>query len=385
VTELTTDKWVYGGSSLARVEGRVVLVPFTLPGEQVRSELRKGTSAELKEIVTASPERVKPACPVFTRCGGCHYQHAPYAFEHAAKVEILREQLRRVGKIDYPGEIRSITGPDLGYRNRVQLHLRNQQIGYLAAGSHDLVSISECPIASPKLNEAIAQLRERMREPKFPHFVHSMELFSNETDIQLNVLETERPVAQWFYKSFDSVVGLDYATDFGTFRVSPKSFFQVNRFLLNELVRAAVPEEGGRSALDLYAGVGLFAIPMAGRFEQVTSVESGSTATRDLEFNAKRAETALESVNARVEDYLMNIHARPDFVLADPPRAGLGKTVVSHLNRLAPARITIVSCDPATLARDLAALKAYEITRMTMVDLFPRTYHLETVVELRRH
>ena len=384
MTELTTEKWVYGGSSLARVDGRVVLVPFTLPGEQVRSELHKGTSAELKEIITASPKRVKPACPVFSRCGGCHYQHAPYAFEQAAKVEILREQLQRVGKIEYAGEIQAVTGPELAYRNRVQLHLRNQQIGYLAAGSHDLVPISDCPIASPKLNEAITQLCDRMREPKFPHFVHSLELFSNEMDIQLNVLETERPVAQWFYKSFNSVVALDYATDFGTFRVSPKSFFQVNRFLLNDLVRAAVPEEGGRSALDLYAGVGLFAIPMAGRFEQVTSVESGSAATRDLEFNAKRAGVALESVNARVEDYLMNVNARPDFVLADPPRAGLGKTVVSHLNRLAPTRITIVSCDPATLARDLAALKGYAITGMTMVDLFPRTYHLETVVELRR-
>ena len=382
--ERKIDKWVYGGSSLARSDGRVVLVPFTLPGEQVRVELLKGTGAELKEIVTASPERVTPPCPVFSRCGGCHYQHAPYAFEHAAKVEILREQLRRVGKIEYPGEIRSVTGPDLGYRNRVQVHLRNQQIGYLAPGSHDLVPISECPIASPKLNEAILQIRDRMREPKFPHFVHSMELFTNETDIQMNVLETDRPVAQWFYKSFNSVVGLDYATDYGTFRVSPKSFFQVNRFLLNELVRAAVPEEGGRTALDLYAGVGLFAIPMAGRFEQVTSVESGSTATRDLEFNANRAGIALEGVNARVEDFLMNHKSRPDFVLADPPRAGLGKTVVSHLNRLSPPRITIVSCDPATLARDLAALQGYEITGMTMVDLFPKTYHLETVVTLRK-
>ena len=241
------------------------------------------------------------------------------------EVEILREQLRRVGKIEYAGEIRSVTGPDFGYRNRVQLHLRNQQIGYLAAGSHDLVPIADCPIASPKLNEVIGQLRDRMREPKFPHFVHSMELFTNESEVQLNVLETDRPVAQWFYKSFNSVVGLDYPTDFGTFRVSPKSFFQVNRFLLNELVRAAVPDEGGKRALDLYAGVGLFAIPLAQRFEQVTSVESGSAATRDLEFNATRAGIALEGVNARVEDYLMNIKSRPDFVLADPPRAGTGE------------------------------------------------------------
>jgi len=359
-------------------------VPFALPGEIARVHLHNGPQTDLKEIVSTSPERVTPPCPVFSRCGGCNYQHAPYSFEQAAKVEILREQLRRVGKIDYTGEIRSVTGPDYGYRNRVQLHLRNQQIGYLAAGSHDLVPISECPIASPKLNEVIGQLRDRMREPKFPHFVHSMEIFTNESDVQLNVLETDRPVAQWFYKSFNSVVGLDYATDFGVFRVSPKSFFQVNRFLLNDLVRAAVPEEGGNLALDLYAGVGLFAIPLAGKFEEVISVESGSGATRDLEFNATRAGIGLEGVNARVEDFLMNFKGRPDFVLADPPRAGLGKTVVSHLNRLAPQRITIVSCDPATLARDVASLSGYEIARMTMVDLFPKTYHLETVVELRR-
>jgi 23S rRNA (uracil1939-C5)-methyltransferase len=361
-----------------------VFVPFTLPGEQVRVELHHGTNASLSEIVTAAPQRVQPACPVFSKCGGCNYQHAPYSFEQTAKAEILREQLRRVGKIDYTGEIRSVAGPELGYRNRIQLHLHNQQIGYLAAASHDLVSVSSCPIASPRLNEVIAQLRERMREPKFPHFVHSLELFTNESEIQLNILETDRPVAQWFYKSFDSIVGLDYPTDFGIFRVSPKSFFQVNRFLLNDLVRAAVGNEGGGSALDLYAGAGLFAIPLARKFKHVTSVESGSTATRDLEFNAARAGTTLEAINARVEDYLANITSAPDFVLADPPRAGLGKTVVSQLNRLAPARLTIVSCDPATLARDLAGLKGYKITELTMVDLFPRTYHLETVVELRR-
>lgn len=361
-----------------------MLVPFTLPGETARVELRDGTNTVLKEIVKPAAERTAARCPIFSRCGGCHYQHASYAFEQAAKAGILREQLRRVGKIEYAGEIRTICGPEFGYRNRVQLHLRHQQIGYLAAASHELVAVEECPIASPRLNHAITALRQRMREPKFPHFVQSLELFTNESDIQLNVLETERPVAQWFYKSFDSIAGLEYPTDFGTFRVSPKSFFQVNRFLLNDLVRAALPEKGGKTALDLYSGVGLFAIPLAGRFERVTSVESGSAATRDLEFNAARAGVKLEAVNARVEDYLAKLASRPDFVLADPPRAGLGKTVVSHLNRLAPPQITIVSCDPATLARDLAGLSQYQIARITMVDLFPRTYHLETVVELYR-
>jgi 23S rRNA (uracil1939-C5)-methyltransferase len=366
------------------VEGRVVLVPYTLPGEKVQIRLQKGIEAELEQVVAPSRERVSPVCSVFTQCGGCSYQHAPYEFEKTAKVEILREQLRRVGKIEYAADIPLIAGPELGYRNRVQLHLKDRRLGYLAAGSHQLVPVSNCPIASPRINQAIQDLERRLTEPKFPHFIHSLELFTNETDIQLNVLETERPVAQWFYKSCGSVVGLDYATAFGTFRISPRSFFQVNRFLLEDLVRLALPEEGGASALDLYAGAGLFALPLAAKFKKVTAVESGTTAARDMQFTAERAEVHIEGVNARVEDYLERANSAPDFVLADPPRAGLGKVVVDHLNRLAPGRLTIISCDPATLARDLAGLKSYRIEGITLIDLFPRTPHLETVVKLAR-
>ncbi len=382
LNEVQIEKWVYGGSSLARIDGRVVLTPFTLPGELAKIELGDDVNAQLLEVLEPSPERITPPCPVFGRCGGCQYQHAPYSFELAAKAEILREQLRRVGKIDYPGEIRTLSGPDYGYRNRVQLHLRNGKLGYLALRSHDLVPITECPISSPRINTAITQLIERMKQPKFPHFVKSFEVFTNETDIQLNVVETERPVAQWFFKSFDSVVALEYPTAHGIFRVSPKSFFQVNRFLVDDMVRAAIPADGGSTALDLYAGVGLFALPLAQKFKKVTAVESGSAATRDLESNTQRGGVKVEIHNARVEDYIERLHDKPDFVLADPPRAGLGKPVTAALNRLSPPRITLVSCDPATLARDLAALSKYRITQMTLVDLFPRTHHLETIVSL---
>lgn len=382
VNEVQIEKWVYGGSSLARIEGRVVLVPFSLPGERAKIEVGDNIDAQLLDLVQPSAERISPPCPVYGRCGGCQYQHAPYAFQVSAKVEILREQLRRVGKIDYQGQIQTISGPEYAYRNRVQLQLRNGKLGYLVPRSHDLIPISACPIASPRINAVITQLLERMKQPKFPHFVKSFEVFTNETDIQLNVLETERPVAQWFFKSFDSLVGLDYPTGAGIFRVSPKSFFQVNRFLIDEMVRAAVPADGGSAALDLYAGVGLFALPLSRNFKKVTAVESGSAATRDLEFNVQRAGLKIDAQNSRVEEYLEKLDATPDFVLADPPRAGLGKAVTAALNRLAPARITIVSCDPATLARDLAALGKYKIAKMTLIDLFPQTYHLETIATL---
>jgi len=380
---VTIEKWVYGGDALARVDGRVVLAPFVLPGETARLNVGEHIHADLLEVTAAAPERVEPPCPLFTRCGGCQYQHAPYQFQVARKVDILREQLRRVGKIDYTGEIETLSGPPLNYRNRAQFHIADGRIGYLAARSHTLVPVNgECPISSPRLNQALAEMRARLPDPRFPRFVHCLEIFTNEVDLQVNVLEADRPVARSFYDWCGSMVAIDYATSFGTFRVSPRSFFQVNRFLVEPLVDAALQNATGETALDLYAGVGLFALSMARRFKNVTAVEAGSDAARDLEVNAARAGVSLGIERARVEDFLPRLNTPPDFVLADPPRAGLGKQVVAQLARLAPPRLTIVSCDPATLARDVAALTGYKIERLILADLFPQTYHLETIAHL---
>ncbi len=395
LNEVTIEKWAYGGAGLARIDGtdegkvetkgKVVFVPFVLPGERARIEIESGVNARLADLLEPSPERVAPPCPLFARCGGCHYQHAPYEFQLARKAEILREQLRRVGKIAYEGEIKILSGPSFGYRNRIQLRVDNRKLGYLAARSHDLVPLTgECPIASPKLNAAIAAMRDRLHDARFPRFLTSFELFTNEAELQVNVVESTQPLRKDFFEWCESVAALVYPTPFGNFRVSPHSFFQVNRFLIEKLVHAAIDGAAGSSALDLYAGAGLFALPLAKQFDSVTAVEAGSSAARDLEFNATGANIRTE--RSRVESYLAGLESTPDFVLADPPRTGLGKESVAHLNRLAPPRIAIVSCDPATLARDLAGLlgneAGYSIQRVTMIDLFPQTYHIETVVHL---
>src|ERR1019366_8295089 len=217
---IKVDKWVYGGESLARVDGRVVFAPYLLPGETARLKIGKDVHAELIDVVTPSDIRVDPPCRLFARCGGCHYQHAPYEFQLAQKVEILREQLRRVGKIEYAGEIATISGPPLGYRNRAQFHVQDGRIGYLEARSHTLVPLSgECPVASPKLNAALAALREKLRDPQFPRFVSSIELFTNEADVQVNIVESEKRVARWFFDWVGSTEILDYQTTLGTFRV----------------------------------------------------------------------------------------------------------------------------------------------------------------------
>ena len=391
--EVVVEKLIYGGDGLSRMDGRVVLTPFVLPGERamVRPDRSKPDllRTKLVRVEEASPERVTPGCPYFLRCGGCHYQHASYEYQLVQKQVILREVLFRVGKLTV-GEIETVSGDPWGYRNRSQFQFRGGKLGYLEAGSHTLVPITQCPISSPKMNDALTELQQMMKDRRFPRFVRAMELFTNETEVQVNVLETEKPVAKYFFDwCAERIPGadagaLDYAAAGDVFRVSHNSFFQVNRHLVDRLVAEALDGAEGESALDLYAGGGLFSLGLARRFGNVTAVESGTSATEDLKFNAERAGVTLTAVKRSVEDYLGTLSEAPDFVLADPPRAGLGKRAVGDLIRLKPRAITIVSCDPATLARDLGPLvgAGYQVVKTTLIDLFPHTFHMETVVRL---
>ena len=388
------EKLVYGGGGIGRLDGRAVLAPFVLPGERVQvavtAEKPGLLHADLLEVREAAPERIAPACPYFARCGGCHYQHARYEFQLALKRGILEDQLRRIGKIAPPAEIGVVAGLPWGYRNRVQLHIAGGELGYRAAQSHRLCGIESCPVGSPAVNAAIAVLREMLRDPRWPKFIRVLELFTNETQVQLNVLETDRPVARRFFEwCAETIPGfvsgpLDYGAGGYTWRVSGGSFFQVNRFLIEPLVDTALADAEGQTAADLYAGVGLFSLPLARRFASVTAVESGARAVEDLRFNAQRAGVGIRAERSGAESWLETLASPPDFVLLDPPRAGIGRRVVERLARLRVPQVAIVSCDPATLARDLAGLLAagYRIGRMTLVDLFPQTYHLETVVRL---
>jgi 23S rRNA (uracil1939-C5)-methyltransferase len=234
----------------------------------------------------------------------------------------------------------------------------------------------------------IPVLAKMLRDSRWPKFVRSIELFTDEEKVQLNIRETDRPVArrffEWCAETIPALVPgpLDYC---GQFRVSGNSFFQVNRFLLDALVETALDGAQGDWALDLYAGAGLFSLPLARRFGAVTAVESGAGAVYDLRWNAERAGAVnLRAEQQTAEKYLESLDVAPDFVLLDPPRAGLGPGMVTQLNRLRPRALVIVACDPVTLARDLAGLTGagYRLERLTLVDLFPQTFHVETVASL---
>jgi 23S rRNA (uracil1939-C5)-methyltransferase len=427
---LSIEKLVYGGDGLGHTDGNTVFVPYVLPGEQVRastkSQKKKVIWADLLEITEASKQRQQPRCPHFGKCGGCHYQHIPLAEQVRLKKEILRETLSRLGSIQWTGEITEHAAEPYGYRNRAQWAVRDAKpraIGYYLPESSIILPIDQCPVLSPRLADTFGQLQEMTRSVQLPAGVVEIEAFADSADqqIALNVAFEKFPrppaeLATTFRNAMgnlESLLLLDQKTnrfeltgpgyllqEAGGFhyRVSHLSFFQVNRFLIEDLLKTVTGGAKGRLALDLYAGVGFFALPLAKAFERVVAVDANLAATRDLYANAEKAGVTVATFNEHVEVFLKKTTEQPDFVVLDPPRAGLGAEAAAKLAALGAPEIVYLSCDPATLARDLAVLTGsakkqspeaqrtprYEITEVHFFDLFPQTFHIETLLRLRK-
>ena len=427
---LSIEKLVYGGDGLAHADGNTVFVPYVLPGEKVRaaekSKKKKVIWAKPVEVTAASKERIKAPCPHFQTCGGCHYQHITAGEQVRLKKEILRETLSRLGGISWQGEIHEHTSEPYGYRNRAQWAVRSgmpRALGYFLPESSFIVPIDECPVLSPRLALTFGRLQEMARSGTLPEGILEIEAFADSADekIALNVAFERFPkpaaelaaVLREAMPQVDSLLLLDQKKDKFeltgpgylehraggfTFRVSHLSFFQVNRFLIEDLMKTVTAGAKGRLALDMYAGVGFFTLSLARTFERVVSVDANLAATRDLYANAEAAKVSVTSHNEHAEDFLKKTKERPEFVVLDPPRAGLGAETAAKLAELDAAEIAYLSCDPSTLARDLAVLIGsprkpkeitgpsvkYEISETHLFDLFPQTYHIETLVRLRR-
>lgn len=390
---LHIEKLVYGGEGLARLDGQVVLVPYVLPGEEVEVKTQRVKNGLLRgvtsNVLEPAAQRIQPRCEYFGECGGCHYQHADYSAQLEAKEAILRETLARLGSITYERDIKMVSGEPWNYRNRIQLHAANGRLGFHRAGAHEIERIKHCEISSPLLNEVIRSMASAVGQPQWPKFLQSVELFTNEHDVQLTIVDSQRPVAARFFEWCSTFIphfaagAIDYPAAGHTFRISRGSFFQVNRYLIDALVQESLGNLGGEHALDLYAGAGLFTLPLAEHFRKVQAIERGGAAFRDLEWNVQSKAEQIEVVKASAEVFLTSVKKAPDLIVADPPRTGLGKEVTGELLRIAAPQLVLVSCDPATLARDLKVLgEKYRISEMSLVDLFPQTFHFETIVRL---
>jgi len=437
---LTIDKLIYGGNGLAhlpadeRGPGKAVFLPFVLEGERVEGEITEQkpgfARARAQKVLEASPHRVAPACPYFGQCGGCHYQHASYEHQLQIKSAILRETLRRVGKIELGQEIHVHASPPWNYRNRTRLRMRTHPfvLGYNRLRWSELLAVEQCPISSPLINRAIAALWMLARADKVSADVQEVELFANADDTkllaELTVQETGwrrgrksdlaqfvaalraaipemtgvavfHPMGQGALEREDIPAELQepfgadhllYSTSTANYRVSAGSFFQTNRFLTDKLVELVTEGRSGDYAVDLYAGTGLFSVILAQTFRNVAAVESAPFAFGDLKRNCPGNVMVCRDTTEKFLDELQP-RKRIDLIVVDPPRAGLGGRVAQLLARLLfAARITYVSCDPATLARDLTVLmeSGYRIEEVHLVDLFPQTFHIESVTQLVR-
>ena len=400
-SRLRIEKLVYGGSGLARHGDTTVFVPLVLPGEEVEVELPAQASRIERRPpiawISRSPERCEPPCPVFGQCGGCHYQHFEYERECELKVQILRETLRRIGGLDWEGDIRVVAGSPWRYRNRTRIRLARRSegwsAGFFASGSHRHVGVGECTINSPKLNELHRCLQRIPAGRRLPKRFRTLDFFTDEEQVQLDLPRQRGPLPNWFRGLCLDCLGIDravkplvYQCGPDSFRVSRRSFFQVNRFLADKLAGLAIGSAEGRLALDLYCGVGLISLPLARKFQSVVGVDSSAPAVRDLRSNAARASLAVRAVRMEVGAFLEDVSDRPDLVVADPPRAGLGGAVVEQLLRVSAPQLHVVSCDPATLARDIKGLVAggYRVRELALIDFFPQTYHIESVAMLAR-
>ena len=415
------EKPIYGGAFLARLEGKATFVPLTLPGEQARIRIiedkRSYATAELDEISSPSPIRVQPRCPHFGVCGGCSYQHADYETQLALKQEILRETLLRTG-VQPPDQIEVLAGEPWAYRNRIRLAFDAAgYIGYRGRRSHDVIHIEECPIAASLLVRAALLAAEILRNSwpgfrptemslfcdveesallvsinvssfsshSFDEFITSLkdqvpELAGAECIQQISIDQPSKQLACWGNDSIAyRAAGFDYRVDHG-------AFFQVNRWLIDALVHRVVGDRGGTLAWDLFAGVGLFARQLAAHFDEVVAVESAPVATQALTQNLRGTNSRSVTVDTLSFLKAKRPAATPDLVVVDPPRAGLGPEITSLLNKIDAPTLVYVSCDPSTLARDLKALIAsgYSFGCVTLADLFPQTFHLETVVTLQK-
>jgi len=383
LVEVEIERIVPGGAGLGHADGHTFFVQLAAPGDRVRARVErvrgKVAFASVAEIITPSPARVEPPCPYFGRCGGCDFQQLNYEAQLQTKVEIIRDCLRRIARIEPPADIPITPSPAVWhYRSRArwQHDPVRQFLGYYELASHRVCDVAECPVVLPEVQAKLSHLRATLAAGEFDETEEFQAVAGDDGVSLLPPLAADDA-----RERFRTLAGERY-------RFDADCFFQINHALLEPLLAEALKDASGEHALDLYCGVGLFTLPLARRFARVTAVEGNAAATRFARLNLADAGLSNASVHtARVGDWLA-AHAHTlapvDFLLLDPPRAGAEPEALAGLLALRPRRIAYVSCDPATLARDLRVLfdANFTLGSVRAFDLFPQTHHVETIVHL---
>ena len=406
--EVEIERLLPGGVGLAHAQGLTLFVSLAAPGDVLRVVIDriqgKVGFASITEILKPSPLRIEPPCPYFGRCGGCDFQQLTYEAQLNAKAEIIHDCLHRIAKIEIPLNIPIHPSPNQWhYRARAMWQVdstnsNDKLLGYFERGSNRVCDVEYCGVLVPELQTTLEQVRDEFRAATDMDSLRDIEVVAGDEGVSV-----APPLAGFKTDIVSGVIGNE------TYYFSAEAFFQINHELLQSLIGEALchvnreagtrgaageaesdtgAEAKGRSAIDLYCGVGLFTLPLARRFKRVVAVEGSARATEFARRNLESAKlNTAEVVTSRLSDW-MKQHSRSfgpvDFLLLDPPRAGAESAVISGILALRPARIAYVSCDPATLARDLKKLIAggYALDSIVAFDMFPQTHHVETVAHL---
>jgi 23S rRNA (uracil1939-C5)-methyltransferase len=378
--EVEVERILPGGMGLAHAGGKTVFVSLAAPGDRLRVRVDREQGnvlfASIEEILTPSPLRIEPPCPYFGRCGGCDFQQLTYEAQLAAKAEMIRDCLHRIAGFENIPDFSVTPSPnEWRYRMRAtwQIDREQQAIGYYERGSRRVCDVADCAILVPELQANLERVRGAEWN-QFPSDLKHLEVAAGENEVSF-----ARPFADFENNELRLTVRGE------VYRYDAQTFFQTNPTLLGPLIDAAVGDASGETAIDLYSGVGLFTLPLLRRFRSVMAVESNPTSARFARWNLKDAGFDPAAVNVvNVADWLNGVSTRVDFILLDPPRVGAESNVIKGILDLHPARISYVSCDPATLARDLKKVVAggYFVQSLAAFDLFPQTHHVETVVHL---
>lgn len=426
--EVKVERIIPGGRGIAFLNKRAVFLPLVAPGDrvQVNQFIDRGSYLDVlgSAVVESSSQRQSAPCLYFGTCGGCDFQHISYQNQLLSKRDILRDALVHVGKIHVTtGQIDLVASPPLAYRNRLQLKVLRQgdtfSWGFFQSGSHQVCPINRCLIATDSLWEMLSELKSFLEHsPLTLRHLVQVEVFQGDAAATLVDLRVKRDVdtldifkRELQGNSFDlgarkvnvfvslsqkqslRVLGPGHVRKtVGVFkyRVSRGTFFQVNDSMLKPLLESATKGLNGATALDLHCGVGFFTLPLTRSFGRVLAVDQNTSAIRDIRENIK----ANGISNCRLFnldlDTFLRIHKREldhlDLVLLDPPRKGIPKQTVKRVVELNASKVVYVSCDPSTLARDLAIFLrwGYSIISLEILDLFPQSHHLETVARLEK-
>jgi 23S rRNA (uracil1939-C5)-methyltransferase len=340
---------------------------------------KKYARAVIDRILKPSATRRQPACAHFGDCGGCQLQHLDYGTQIEAKAGFIRDSLSRIGRIDWTDPVDIVSGPELAYRSRArfQVNTARNLVGFRRARSNEICDVRRCPVLVPQLEGALDSVRSAMAARGVDPEVRELWLAADRDNVSV---DPELPGLERGYLE-EKVAGK-------TYRFAPAVFFQANQNLIEGLVAEVIKNESGSIAIDLYAGVGIFALSLADRFERVIAVESHEDSARLARHNAlANSANNVEIMCSDVRDLEMAGAAREkiDLVVLDPPRTGAAEAI-PLIRQLQPSRVTYVSCDPVTMARDLRNLLdgGYEMVSLIAFDLFPQTYHVECVVRLKK-